>query len=293
MNTFNDATNLSKNIVKQTSSLKKNLLDKNTKNSNKITSDNLSLIKYHIGEPYYIEGVKYIPIENYKYNEIGLASFYGKDLHNTKTVNNDYNKVTEILGRHKTLPIPSIVKITNLENGLSLVLKINDRHNDNASIIQVSRKTAQLLRFYKNKIAKVNIRILSDPSKQIKIVTQSINEESFNDTIVKAPTEDVLITNLDDTIIKNQVDKLEYSKPVELGFEEPINSKLFIKILGFLSYDEAKNVLKDLQITNKFLVNNSEGKYSLIVGPLENIDANKLVLSFIAKGYKDTEIILE
>ena len=150
MNALNDATNLSKNIVKQTSSLKKNLLDKKTNSSNKVTSDNFSLIKYHIGEPYYIEGVKYIPVENYKYNEIGLASFYGKDLHNTKTVNNDYNKVTEILGRHKTLPIPSIVKITNLENGLSLVLKINDRHNDNASIIQVSRKTAQLLRFYKN-----------------------------------------------------------------------------------------------------------------------------------------------
>ena len=67
---------------------------------------------------------------------------------------NDINKVTELLGRHKTLPLPSIVKITNLENGLSLTIKIVDRHNDNASIIQVSRKVAQLLRFYKNKITK-------------------------------------------------------------------------------------------------------------------------------------------
>lgn len=293
MNALNDATNLSKDIIKQTSSLKKNLLDKDTNTSNKIISENSSKIRYHIGEPYYIQGVKYIPVENYKYDEIGLATFYGKDLHNIRTVNNDYNKVTEILGRHKTLPIPSIVKITNLENGLSLIVKINDRHNDNASIIQVSRKTAQLLRFYKNKIATVNIKILSDPSKQIKIVTQSINKDSFNDTITKAPTDDVLITNLDDTITQSQVDKRDYNKPVELGFEEPINSKLFIKILGFLSYDEAKNVLKDLKITHKFLVENNDGKYSLIVGPLENIDANKLVLSFIAKGYKNTEIILQ
>ena len=72
-----------------------------------------------------------------------------------RNANNDLNKVTELLGRHKTLPLPSIVKITNLENGLSLTIKIIDRHDDNASIIQVSRKVAQLLRFYKNKITNI------------------------------------------------------------------------------------------------------------------------------------------
>ena len=56
------------------------------------------------------------------------------------------SNVTELLGRHKTLPLPSIVKITNLENGLFLNIKIVDRHDDNASIIQVSRKVAQLLK---------------------------------------------------------------------------------------------------------------------------------------------------
>ena len=63
-----------------------------------------------------------------------------KNSHKVKTANNDLNKVTELLGRHKTLPLPSIVKITNLENGFSLIIRINDRHNDNSSIIQVSRK---------------------------------------------------------------------------------------------------------------------------------------------------------
>ena len=125
---------------------------------------------YLVGEPYYIQGVKHIPEENYSYSKKGLASYYSKELHNVKTINNEYNKVTELLGRHKTLPIPSIVKITNLENGLSLILRVNDRHNDNTSIIQVSRKAAQLLGFYKNKIARVKVEILSDSSKQIKTV---------------------------------------------------------------------------------------------------------------------------
>ena len=59
----------------------------------------------------------------YNYDKDGLASFYGKELHNVKTINNDLNKVTELLGRHKTLPLPSTVKITNLENGISLISK--------------------------------------------------------------------------------------------------------------------------------------------------------------------------
>ena len=134
---------------------------KTIKKSDESKKENLSKnnIFYLIGDPYYIEGVQYTPNENYSYEEVGLATFYDKELHNQKTLNNDLNKVTELLGRHKTLPLPSIVKITNLENGLSLTIKIIDRHDDNASIIQVSRKVAQLLRFYKNKIAKVKVEI--------------------------------------------------------------------------------------------------------------------------------------
>ena len=77
---------------------------------------NAKIIQYIVGDVYFIEGVKYEPKENYEYNEIGLASYYGKELHNKKTLNNDYNKVTELYGRHKTLPLPSILKITNFRH---------------------------------------------------------------------------------------------------------------------------------------------------------------------------------
>ena len=145
---------------------------------------NSDTVFYLVGDPYYIEGVEYVPEENYSYAESGLSTFYDKELHNVKTANNDLNKVTELLGRHKTLPLPSIVKITNLENGLSLTIKINDRHDDNTSLIQVSRKVSQLLRFYKNKISRVKVEVLADPSKQNKIVIESMNQADFNKTIV-------------------------------------------------------------------------------------------------------------
>ena len=93
------------------------------------------------------------------------------------------------------------MKVTNLENGLSVKVKINDRHNDNSSIIQVSRKVAQLLRFYKSKIARVRVEILADPSKQWKSVTLSMNEPEFNTTIKSVPTDEVSISNLQDNTI--------------------------------------------------------------------------------------------
>ncbi len=263
----------------------------------KKSEDNLSqkksnLIKYHIGDPYFIEGVEYIPEENYEYNEIGLASFYGKELHKKKTINNDFNNVTELLGRHKTLPVPSIVKITNLDNGLSLTIKINDRHDDNSSLIQVSRKTAQLLRFYKDKIAKVRIEVLSDPSKQMKIVTQSMNEINFNDTIDAAPTESVSISDIDSTKIESNKNEI-INEPIEIGFEEVSDKDFLLKVYEFQSYNEAKSIFTEFNLNYKFLIQKEEELYSLIVGPLNNEEANKLVLSFISKGYKKTEFILE
>ena len=267
---------------------KKNITEKN--NQNDLIEDNF--IKYVVGDPYFIEGVEYIPEENYNYNEIGLASFYGKNLHNKKTINNDLNKVTELLGRHKTLPIPSIVKVTNLDNGLSITVKINDRHNDNSSLIELSRKSAQLLKFYKNKIAKVRIEILPDPSKQMKIVSQSMNETDFNKTIESAPTETVIISNIDQ-ISDNKSNNEFIEQPVELGIEEIDKKDLFLKIYGFNTYEKIKTTISEMELSYKFTTQNEGDYYSLIVGPLENTEANNLVLSFISKGYKKTEFILE
>ena len=266
------------------------ILEKNEKLSK--NQDNNLTIKYIVGDPYNIEGVEYIPKENYNYNKIGLATFYGKEIHNKRTINNDLNKVTDLLGRHKTLPLPSIVKLTNLENGLSIIIKINDRHQDNSSIIQVSRKTAQLLKFYRNKIARVKIEILKDPSKQMKVVTISKNETSFNETISSSPTMPVSIIDIEEDVLKTK--KLnKIIQPIELGSEKVFNKDLFLKIYNFKSYNDIKSIISNLKINNKFTTQKEESTYSLILGPLTNEIANKLVLSFISKGYKKTEFILQ
>ena len=255
---------------------------------------NKNKIFYLIGEPYYIEGVKYVPEENYSYEEIGLATFYDKDLHNKRTANNDLNKVTELLGRHKTLPLPSIVKITNLENGLSLTIKIIDRHDDNTSIIQVSRKVAQLLRFYKNKITKTKVEILPDPSRQWKNVTMSINDKDFNNTVESAPTEIVSISNIDEDLntAEDQNEDINIEQPIELGFEEVDDLDLYLHVNNFKNYQEIKNIVNEINLSDKYTSENIGNFYKLIVGPIDNKTADKLLSTFISKGYKESKLIL-
>lgn len=265
------------------------------KGKNKNQPD-FSIIKYILEEPYYIDGVQYVPEENYQYSEVGLASFYEKELHNVKSINNDFNKVTELLGRHKTLPLPSIVKITNLENGMFLTIKIIDRHNDNASLIQVSRKTAQLLKFYKNKLTKIRVEIIPDASKQLKAVTQSMSDPAFFDTINKAPTDTITIIELDEEEEADNTNfkRIEHIKqPIEIGVDEVLTKELFLKIYGFKTYDIAKSSISDFNIPYESNIVNIDKSYIVILGPLSNSEAKDLVLSFISKGYKKTKFILQ
>ena len=260
-------------------------------NNNKITNKN-DTIFYFIGDSYFIQGVEYVPKEDYNYSEIGLSTFYGKELHNVKTINNDYNKVTELLGRHKTLPIPSMVKLTNLDNGLSINIKIVDRHNDNTTLIQVSRKVAQLLGFYKDKIATVRVDILSDPSKQWKNVSMSLNEPDFDKTLSSAPTDIVSISNIDNiNLIEDEEDK-DFSEPIKLNSEEVNDFELYLKVFKFEDYDVIKKIVDNFNGDYNYTTEKNGFKYDIIIGPINKNEINNLVSYFISKGYKETKIII-
>ena len=285
----NLSTNIENGIKKIEEVVKTN---KNETKKFEETNNQKNAIFYYIGDTYFIEGVEYFPSENYNYTEIGLSTFYGKELHKVKTVNNDLNNVTELLGRHKTLPLPSMVKITNLDNGLSINIKIVDRHDDNGSLIQVSRKVAQLLGFYKDKIATVRVDILSDASKQWKSVMLSLNEPGFDKTITSAPTEMVSISEIDNSTITNDGNINKSLNPIEISSEDVQDFKLFIRIFNFENYDKIQTIMKELNNNLKFTSEKNASKYDLLIGPVEKSEVNNLVSYFISKGYKETKIEL-
>ena len=82
-------------------------------------------------------------------------------------------------------------------------------------------------------------------------------------------------------------------QPIEIGSEPVQDTDLFIKIFNFKTYQEIQKVLEDLNLTTNSTNERSESQYNLILGPIKNEEADKLVSSFILRGYKKIEIILE
>ena len=114
------------------------------------TTEDSQLSRYKVGDPYQIDGIWYYPAINYEYEETGIASWYGKKFHGRLTANGATYDMNALTAAHRTLPMPSLVRVTNLVNGRSLVLKINDRGPFARNrIIDVSRRGAQLLGFQK------------------------------------------------------------------------------------------------------------------------------------------------
>ena len=82
---------------------------------------------YKIGNPYVINGVRYIPKLDLSYDKTGIASWYGKAFHGKRTANGEIYNMNALTAAHKTLPLNTIVRVTNLSNNKSLILRINDR----------------------------------------------------------------------------------------------------------------------------------------------------------------------
>jgi rare lipoprotein A len=126
---------------------------------------------YKIGDPYQINGAWYYPAEDLSYDETGIASWYGQDFHGKYTANGDVFDLNALTAAHRTLPMPSVVQVTNLDNGRTLKLRVNDRGPyARGRIIDVSRRAAQLLGFDGTGTAKVRVRIIPADSIQAKLL---------------------------------------------------------------------------------------------------------------------------
>lgn len=127
-----------------------------------------TVLGYKVGKPYQVKGVWYFPQVDYEYREDGIASWYGPGFHRRLTANGEEYDMNDLTAAHRTLPMPSIVQVTNLENGRSIKLRVNDRGPFVGNrIIDVSRRAAQLLGFHMTGTALVRVEIVADESKQL------------------------------------------------------------------------------------------------------------------------------
>ena len=126
---------------------------------------------WKVGSPYEIAGRTYMPAEDWDYDEVGVASWYGPGFHGRRTANGETFDQNAVTAAHRTLPMPSLVEVENLENRRRLHIRVNDRGPFVGDrIIDLSRRAAALLGFERAGTARVRVRLLEEESRALKAI---------------------------------------------------------------------------------------------------------------------------
>jgi len=118
------------------------------------------------GKPYRIAGRMYYPLQSAAgYNETGTGSWYGRDFHGKLTANGERYDMHALSAAHKTLPLPTLVRVTNLENGRSVIVRVNDRGPFVKNrVIDLSYAAANALAYTRQGTARVRVQVLGSSS---------------------------------------------------------------------------------------------------------------------------------
>lgn len=146
---------------------------------------------YKVGSPYEMFGQKYTPKEDPFYEEEGMASWYGSDFHGNSTANGEKFDKNKITAAHRTLPMPSIVKVTNLENGKTLAVRVNDRGPfSDDRILDLSEAAAKKLGVWGPGTAKVKVEFDPVASREL-LLAEGHNTEAIRRIEMAMTTKDI------------------------------------------------------------------------------------------------------
>ena len=243
-----------------------------------------SIGSYKIGKPYRVGSVWYYPKVNYAYREKGIASWYGAKFHNRKTANGQIFDMNAISAAHRTLPLPSVVQVTNLKNGRSLKVLLNDRGPfAHGRIIDLSRRAAQLLGFERAGTAQVRVTILAEESRRLALLAQGINTQN---TTTRPSTPVVLAS-------------LPTSESADLK-TVPVSGKttLFVQGGAFVRRDLARQMEQDLaSIGPTKIVEATVGTqrfYRVRVGPVATVnDGDRILDAVVRTGYPNARLVVD
>lgn len=140
---------------------------------------------YKLGKSYTVDGMTYTPAENYAYQAEGMSSWYGAEFAGQKTANGAIFDPKAYTAAHKTLPLPSVIKVTNLDTGKSTYARVNDRGPFTKNrLVDVSEAVAEEIGMKQSGTARVSITVMEAESKQLKMMAMA----NGGDTATPAPS---------------------------------------------------------------------------------------------------------
>ena len=272
---------------------------------------------YKVGNPYQISGSWYRPAVDYGYDETGIASWYGPNFHGKQTANGERYDMNTLTAAHRTLPLPSIVRVTNLENGRSIIVRVNDRGPfAKGRIIDMSRLAAEKLDMIGKGTARVRVRILSRESRILAARLQGQTLASGDTTkVAAAPRTRVVAESLGGSSAPPTPSPVAIAPPPKpasppplVGVNRPlpdtvtrtvpVATDIFIQVGSFTVYDYAHRAKAqvsgygDTGISHALV--NGRDYFRVRVGPVGSVDeADQLLASVVQAGFPDARIVVD
>ena len=248
---------------------------------------------YKVGTPYVVDGRTYTPADDRTLEEEGTASWYGTGFHGRRTSNGEMFDENELTAAHRTLPMPSWVKVTNLNNGRALVVRVNDRgpfHSDR--VIDVSTRAAELLGFKGRGSARVKLQRVAPPEDgQPQLITASLpgtNDDGPAASVPPAmPAPSITLHRIDDSRDAPQLAR---------GINEETLARFFVQAASLSSLTRAQIVAADASQLGAASIEAKPDaggeRYQVRLGPyLRRETAEEIADQLRAVGYGDAKVL--
>ncbi len=250
--------------------------------------------KRKVGKPYNIMGKRYYPISSSEgYREKGIASWYGEEFHRKKTANGETYNMYDYTAAHTTLPLPTWVRVTNLENGRNILVRVNDRGPfARGRLIDMSYSGAKALGFEEQGTAPVLVEAM--PTDGSTLISSKVlaSRSTIKPAVASSGSFTHRVAAADQKIIT----------AIETSTEE-IKATVHIPIyVQTGAFSQTKNAERQKKALSKLYNNSRIAKvevkdrtfYRVRVGPLDSVDiADQVLARLIHEGYKESIITID
>lgn len=272
---------------------------------------------YKVGNPYQINGTWYYPHVQPDYDETGIASWYGPKFHGKRTADGEIFNSWALTAAHRTLPMPVNVRVTNLENGRSLVLRVNDRGPyAKGRIIDVSERAAQLLGFWRQGTARVRVKYLGRADLPDGKPQRPVTPPQVASALPAAPSGKIAVSGLPAVAgaaiappvrvatlpapAPDPAQAVPDNKPdgVVTRVQVPAETRLYVQAGAFSSYDNARRVVARLRGAGGLKISSidrdGQRLYRVRMGPFNDVaDADAALARVTSLGGNDAQIVVD
>ncbi len=269
---------------------------------------------YKIGKPYQVGGIWYYPERDLTYDETGIGSWYGDEFAGKLTANSEIFDPELVTAAHKTLPMPSVVRITNLDNGKSLVVRVNDRGPFVAGrIIDLSREAARRIGYKDSGLARVRVQVLAEQSLRLEKLAKDGKFPSVDGVLstkmpeVKASAKPTVnLTAKSNTGRsayssnngQSALDLLSQSRIGQVMSVAPVTTQIWVQVGAFHSESSAASVLAQVESLGNGeispVLKAGQTLHRVRLGPVQTVsEADKLLSGVMSVGFSGARIIVD